>query len=113
MKRQSAPASQLDLFGGAPSAVAERATQSTQAVALPPGTPPLVAEPVAQPKPPLPEFDCWLGRKPAISHEQWIAQLEPPQPKFDCYLHPLIRSRWYLVQRRWTCAVCYPQLKEN
>ena len=84
VKRHPAPASQLDLFGNGTSVVAERITQSRQAVRL---FAPPVAEPVAQPK--------------------------PPQPEFDCYLHPLIRSRWYLVQRRWTCAVCYPQLKEN
>ena len=81
---------QLALFAaevaGVPPAVAARATQSAQAVALPPGTPP-VAELVAQPA--------------------------PPQPEFDCYLHPRIRSRWYLVGRRWTCAVCYPQIGDR
>jgi len=80
VKRHTAPASQLDLFAAEP-AVAEHVTQSWQAVRL-------FAPPVAEP----------------------IAQPEPPQPEFDCYLHLLIRSRWYLVGRRWTCAVCYPPI---
>ena len=89
---------QPSLFSDAPAPVAARAAQSAQAVAL------YEPSPVARPRRAVPVA--------VVEQAVTAAAAVGPEPDFDCWLHwPPVRSRWYRVGGRWTCAVCHPKLR--